>query len=794
MGLYSPTDSTGKAVAPAARPGLDLAGAAGAALVAIAIQWPLRDRAFSLVDEGLVVQVADDLLQGRRLYADAVAYAWPGAFWVTAAAFALFGTSFETARAVAVGAFAVAAAVAYLIARWTTSRCGAALVVLGFLAYRVWAYPHWQMVNYSPLAMTAALVAVWLSGVSLAGGGTAVAAGMAAGVAAACKQDLGLATAGALGLVLWAVPDPRRVRRALGFAAGALMVLGACAIVLAAQGVVGDCVRETVLAPLHAVRRFDYPGRPALWPFLAQDADLRAKGFSYLPSVLVDLYWPAIVASRVWRETAIVDVGIKLVFHLHWLVPLLALPLAVRDLRGRDGAPPERPLLLLVAASAAAVAAFNRPHDWVHLLVLYPPALLLLAALAARAAARGERLGRAVRLGAVALVLGVSGLSAWLAYRLIRLHDTPVRSARGTVYGPARQAHALEEILKRLAVAPPSTPLASWPYHPLLNFLSARPPLSRHYILWPVDRNPRRDAEIIAALHARPHTEIVYSPMQVPHYPRPSTYAAELFAHLAAGWQVERVVGGEPGGFTFLHAVPRRTPARGRTLRPDFLAAPLRLATADGAVHLVPDEERARLVSEVVWPFHRVLRMATRPGVRTQLALPLVPRPGERFEAVYGTNPDYLGAVFAPGARFAVTVEDAERGEEVRAFEADCDPARDPASRGWRPVTVDLDRWRDRPVTLVLEVGALVPAGPERLDVAGWADPRLVPAEPAAGSESPEPQRGDVPGALRDVAGTELREAPAAIHEDDRDLAQTKPQAMRPVLHLDQERIAAPTE
>ena len=740
----------GTPTAPAGRGSVagDAAVALAVVAVAIAVQWPLRLCSLNLADEGLVLQGADMLLHGGRLYADAVAYAWPGAFWTAALAFAAFGTSVETARTLAVVVFALATGVVYLIARWSSGRAGALGVVLAFLGYRVWAYPHWQMLNYSPLAMAWVLVATWLGGEALATRrrGFAAAAGVAGGLAALCKQDVGLACGGAVGLALLLAPVAGRWRRAVACAAGAAAVLLGAAAVLAARGTLPIVVRETILAPLHGAAQFDYPARPTLWP-LAQDPALRAKAFTYLPSVVLDVCWTWLITTRAWLETGVVDVAVKLVFHLPWLLLLAALPLVVRELRAADGeVPPQRPILVLALVTAATVAAFNRPQDWVHLLVLYPPPLLLLVALGARAARAAGRAGVVVRAAGWALAVAVAGSAAWLGTGLVRLHDTPVRSARGTLWAPASQARPLQALLDDVG-ARPGAPLASLPYQPLVNFLAARPGASRHYIVWPVDLNAARDDEVIAGLDADPRTEVVYSQMQVPHYPRPQAYAEKLFAHLADHWRVRRVIGGDPGGFTFQVLEPR-APRPGRSLLDALAAAPVTIVPPAGPPREPSPAERARLVGTAVWPFQRVLRMATTPEGWTAVSLPLVPAAGDRFVATYGTNPDQLGIIFEPGARFAIVI--AAPGEPERElFAARVEPAAVAGDRVWRRVDVDLSPWRGRPVTLELRVGALI-GGPVQPDVAGWGDPRLVSAREEA-------ERRDVPGALQDVARPELR-------------------------------------
>src|SRR5207244_10861566 len=109
--------------------------------------------------------------------------------------------SIETARMRATLLFALACGVVYLIARWSCGRRGALAVVTLFLVYRVWAYPHWQVLSYSTLALTLALAATWIVGEALASGGlTLVALGGAMSAASIlATQALGLAATAALG-------------------------------------------------------------------------------------------------------------------------------------------------------------------------------------------------------------------------------------------------------------------------------------------------------------------------------------------------------------------------------------------------------------------------------------------------------------------------------------------------------------------------------------------------------------------------------------------------------------------
>src|SRR5262245_16202638 len=130
----------------------DGALAAAAGLGVFLLQLPFRLCWVNLTDEGAILQDATDILAGRKMYVDAVHPAFPGVHYLTAIAFAIGGETFDTARILACVVFAITAAVAWLIGRWWLRPAGALGLVLLFVVFRVWAFPHWHMVSYSSLA------------------------------------------------------------------------------------------------------------------------------------------------------------------------------------------------------------------------------------------------------------------------------------------------------------------------------------------------------------------------------------------------------------------------------------------------------------------------------------------------------------------------------------------------------------------------------------------------------------------------------------------------------------------
>jgi hypothetical protein len=531
----------------------------------------------------------------------------------------------------------------------------------------------------------------------------------------------------ALGLaILLAAPEPprRRVGTARRVVAGASVVFGIAVVAIALGGMLPGLVRHTIVAPLHGLRHFAYQGSPPLWPLVGQDAGLRALAFSYFPSIAVDLFWPAIAGSRIYRETWLPDLAMRLAYHLPWLAPLAAFPLVARPApaNDRDGAVRRGRERLVVIVAIAAWLAFNRPHDWIHLLVLYPPALLVLSLLVARLA-HGRM--RVPVYALVTLVLVVATAASAIAVRALRRDvASPVVSTRGTVYATAPQAASLQELVDALAAAaPPDVPLASFPYHPVVNFIAARPPLTRYYSVWPGEPDDGRTETVRRDLDARPDGLVVYNQSQVPYFQRMSGYTPELFGYLADNYRIAEVLGGQQFGFEFL-LLRREPPPAGRALASDLGRARIVVEPADGTPRDATPAERTRLVGHVVWPFQRVLRVGAEPGTTVAVRLPVTPDPTTHVLTSYGVDPEMWYRPPFVVARFAIAV--AAAGEEHAVADATLDPFTRRDDRGWTDVDVDLARWAGTPVELVLRV--TMPAGAPALDDrTGFGEPRVVP-------------------------------------------------------------------
>ncbi len=700
-------------------------------LGAIALQLPIHDRWAALLDEGYILAIADDVNHGRVLYRDVIVDApLPGAFHLLAWWFRFAGTSIIASRWLAMGAFAIWAMAAWAIARAALPRSWA----LGFAAllavYRIAAFPHWHIYSYSLVAATLVTCAVATTGRAWRRDrpGLFALAGILAGAGVLCKQDYGLAIVGALGLALLLAPlvEPNHPRSARAWLRPPFLVgLGALAPIVpalawyAAQGALPALIRQTLFVPLSGAARFDYTRLPAPWPLFTQDPELRAQIGSYLPSILATLWWDRINASPFWREGWLWDAGLKL---LYW-APLVLFPLAgalwlVRS-RRQDLAPnraavsdvaatPDRfrgfAGLLLLAWSGGFLLAFNRPRDWVHLMMIYPPALLLgLVLLRASFAVLPRRLRHLATAAAVGVLLVLLLTAGTLARDLRRATSFRLASPRAGVFVDARNGPIIEDVLADIAHQPPRETLAVWPVQPMLTFLAGRRPVAGFHVLWPVQESDR-DARIVAELETTQAPRLIYSLSQFQHLGPVSRNAPELWRYLNRDYEIDAVFDREPHG-PLITALARRA-------EPHAAGEPTLPASA------LREPAAWRL-----WPFGTVL--ATPIGGTTNIVLD-VPPEGAALTLAWGVNPERWLSAHAGPFTFRIEALDRARGVSVALLETSSDPSRVLDDRRWTPARIDLARWAGGEVELVLRIDA-ASAVEDPLGMAGWREPRLVP-------------------------------------------------------------------
>ena len=113
-----------------ADPGPPFASIALVVFVVVAFQLPIFDRWFSSMDEGHVLLFSDLIAKGGDLYRDATLYPLPGAFYLLAQFFKLFGASILLTRWIVLVEFTLFVVGIFLLMRRLASPAAAFASVL----------------------------------------------------------------------------------------------------------------------------------------------------------------------------------------------------------------------------------------------------------------------------------------------------------------------------------------------------------------------------------------------------------------------------------------------------------------------------------------------------------------------------------------------------------------------------------------------------------------------------------------------------------------------------------------
>jgi hypothetical protein len=725
----------------------------GAFLVGLAFQLPFFDRWFSFMDEGHLLLYADLIAQGGELYRDATVYPLPGSFWLLAAAFRIFGASNLVARWILVIEFALFVALVFALFRRMAGTRPAWIAVAAMLVYRVWAFPHWHMYNYSSTALLLQLAVLWLLLRFFDSGrfATLACAGLLFGLGVLCKQDystaalLAFAATSAVALrTSPAQPRPRAWPIAAGFLGPAALVGAAAGLHFWRAGVLADVLRFTVLNHFVGMSTFEYSSFPDLLPLFEQDPALRGVETlpATIPAILYVVDWPLLRDSHWFQHTALYDLALKLYYYAPW--PIVAwggIRLFRRRAELRDPSTRRRRLAELgffaLGTALMVWVRINKPQDYVHLAVLYWPMLLL--PLLWLHEGLGRLRAARPRLAAAALALlllpafAIGAYSARLAWRLRVMHDTPIPSERAGIFVTKNEARTLGSLLAYIDErARPDEAVAVLPYFPILQFLADRPGVDRSgYIVWPFPEVPDRDRQVIDSFERIRPELLVYSFNRLSGFPDVRDYAPELYTYLVESYELERVFSTDYLGYRLGAARRHRAGAEGRPLGAELAAGALRVLSDTAPPQPIPPEERPDWVALDLWPFRPVL--ALRPagdGARTRLGIPLDVPARARLRSAASVHPEAWFRHPASWVRFEVAIE--AEGERTVIWERTLRPTSELADRGWFELDLPLERWAGRRVRLELSTSAQNENGSSLLH-GGFAEPRLVIVPPDPG-------------------------------------------------------------
>lgn len=729
-----------------ARLALRAAPLACVAALAFAFQLPIFDRWFSFMDEGHMLLYADLIAKGGQLYRDATVYPLPGAFYLLALLFKIFEPSNLLARWVVVCEFSAFACLCFALLRRALP-LRAAWVGFGLiLIYRVWAFPHWHMYNYSTTALLLEMTALLLLLGALAAGKRwrVALAGFVFGLGVLAKQDYGAA---ALLTCLSLVVLHARTRESeqapslwallASFLLPAALVGGATGLYYWHQGLLGDLLQFTVFNHFVGMSNYPYSTFPPLLPVFQQDAMLRGRAASaFIPGILLTSDWTRFAASSLYRDTAIVDTTLKLYY---WTPYFYAAASALRlwwcRSELRDGRSRQRYLveysLWALGASFLLLVSFNRPQDYVHLAVLYFP-FPLLALVQLHSVLRGRRALRwalgILFLPPAALATAYTGVLWW---RIRTYHDTPIDSPRAGIYVTHDQAELFGEMLAYIRDnSSPDEPVAVIPYFPLLSFYAdRRGPHRSSYIVWPFPETPDRDRRVIEAMEASGTRLVIYNFTQFTVFNPVSEYAPELYQYLVDEWDIDRIFTSDGWGYKLAALRRRKEPVSNLLSRETPLALSLR---PDWSPPLpIEPDERARWGHVEAWPFREALALRPSREGWTVLSLPLDVPADARLQTAVSVHPKLWYHGDPAWADFELAVVDGDERHTLFRQRLRTNSQRE--DRGWVEVEVSLAPWAGRRVTLELSTATNKKTG-ENLLQAGWALPLLRSARDLAGA------------------------------------------------------------
>jgi hypothetical protein len=386
---------------------------AGWGLAAALAAWAVSGLEPNLVEEGMVLHIAQRLARGERLYRDVVFFTGPLPFELLALLFRAFGEEIAVGRAAMVLAHAGGTSLVFALARRAGAGPFAHAAAAALAVSPPLVFPMLTLFYYTSLALYLAWLAAFAALRGTRSRGWAAAAGALVGSVALCKQTLGTALAAALLAALVAAsPRATRAAHATAFVLGGVATAAATLLVWGLRGDLAALVRWLVVVPLSLEARYQSPFLN-LWPLGELAPEFEAHKILYMPPHWFQLY------GFVTRVTP----GMVLSTQLLYALPFAAL--AATGLLRLAG--PLPPALWMNAGVLLAMSTNLFPRaDWGHLACALPPALVQIFLLAGRAwAARGGRPRWAPALAAAACALALSAGGARVAFWLDRASAEP---------------------------------------------------------------------------------------------------------------------------------------------------------------------------------------------------------------------------------------------------------------------------------------------------------------------------------------------------------------------------------
>jgi 4-amino-4-deoxy-L-arabinose transferase-like glycosyltransferase len=487
-------------------------------------------------DEGIVLESAQRMAAGGRIYVDFFGYMSPGSYWLQALVFKLLGVALWTGRLIVILDFALQCALVY----WLTAKLSASpaswraatAVTLTFAGFQV-ADPafltsahRWDSATFALAGLCLAAAATDRSITIGARKGRWLASGAALAAAAWCTPSVGIVAAV---VALWlAISRERRSNLIPLLGGGAAIGLAGIAALVSTG---------------------------SLRAFFAQMAWLRQNysGVNVLPyGSIIGGYRALLEDSHGFPETIVRLILIACVALPAVLPPLAILLSGLALWRGKSGEKREILGLLLPAAAALAVTAFPRA-DVMHLAFIAAlPYALVGAALASLLPSRA-----ASWLSIVSVLL-----AAIFASNYVRgwRDSSPVASPAGILQVSRDQATSVQRLMQAVHSG---DSLFVYPYMPMQYFVTQARNPTRYSYLMPGMMTRSQEIEALGELEARPPEWLLYMQVSRAELLRVFPNGADLdwrFADLESWMQQNYRPVEDPaisvGGYTLWQRIP----------------------------------------------------------------------------------------------------------------------------------------------------------------------------------------------------------------------------------------------
>jgi 4-amino-4-deoxy-L-arabinose transferase-like glycosyltransferase len=450
-------------------------------------------------DEGIVLESAQRIASGGRIYVDFFGYMSPGSYWLQALVFKLLGVALWTGRLIVILDFALQCALVYWLAAKLSSWRSATVVTLTFVGFQI-ADPAFLTSTHRWDSATFALAGLCLAVSALSDGRRWkwVLSGAALAAAAWCTPSVAIV---AVLVALWlAVSRERR--------SNLIPLLGGSAAI----GLAG-------IAALMSTG--------SLGAFLAQMAWLRQNysGVNVLPyGSIIGGYRALLEGSHGTLETVVRLILIACVALPAILPPLAILLGAIMLWRcsRREEAREQRDVLLLLlpAVAALAITAFPRA-DVMHLAFIAAlPYVLAATALASLLPARAAS-WLSIVLILLASIFASNYARGWR-------ESSPVLSPAGTLQVARDQAPGVQQLMQTVH---PGDSLFVYPYMPMQYVLTQARNPTRYSYLMPGMMTREQEIEALGELEARPPEWLMYMPLSREEMLRVFPNAADLDWH-----------------------------------------------------------------------------------------------------------------------------------------------------------------------------------------------------------------------------------------------------------------------